>query len=627
MSELGIYLVQECYGVVICVAIIACFMVINKEQEKKTIALFSVLSALVLVESVCGTIERYLGNQPDYSSLRAVLTAVCYITAPALLLSVTETLIPERYHRLKWAITIPQAVNILTVLSALFGPWCFSFDKALNKFEAGPLCFIPRFIPVVYLLLLIIAVIVNMRKKRTESTLLFIASGFVVFNFINELEELVPVNFREITIAITILAYFIYFTTTRHRDEVKEINVAFAETEQKYTREMVDQCIETLAYTIDAKDRYTKGHSSRVAKYARLIAQLLGRSEEECRQIYLAGLLHDIGKISITDDIINKVGKLSEDEYAQIRKHPERGAVILEKMKGIPYLQNGAKYHHERYDGNGYPVGLKGEEIPELARIIAVADAYDAMTSYRSYRPMMDQGEVKQELWKGISTQFDPVFARAMISLIDADVNYDMREKPGEDDVINFDEKRRKTVWPMARKEDHSAAEKLMKERGVNALGVYVVAEGKWGSPSKGFKVTDEPHRIWFRGTTRKEARFLWNTPTVVVFSSDDGTIMGPNYEELGVFMSAGYGWSTGSATFETTLLTKNDRFSGWDDWLVKNKEGIRHTITVREENGMIMLRITNDYLIVDSRLGIPENYAKDVYIAITGEYCDIVLD
>lgn len=116
-------------------------------------------------------------------------------------------------------------------------------------------------------------------------------------------------------------------------DEVDEINVTFAENEARNAQEMVDQCIETLAYTIDSKDKYTKGHSTRVAKYSRMIAQQYGKSEEECRQIYLAALLHDIGKISVNDSIINKAGKLTEDEYERIKKHPENGAVILEKMK------------------------------------------------------------------------------------------------------------------------------------------------------------------------------------------------------------------------------------------------------------------------------------------------------
>lgn len=188
------------------------------------------------------------------------------------------------------------------------------------------------------------------------------------------------------------------------------------------------QIMETLVQTIEAKDKYTKGHSARVAEYAKALAEKMGMTKEEQNEIYYMGMLHDIGKIGIADTIINKPGKLTDEEYAVIKTHPVVGYNILKNMDEIKGIENGARWHHERYDGKGYPDGLSGEEIPLYARIIAVADVYDAMTSNRSYRSVLPQKEVREEIRRVSATQLDPVIAGCMVQLIDADVNYEMRQ-------------------------------------------------------------------------------------------------------------------------------------------------------------------------------------------------------
>ena len=143
----------------------------------------------------------------------------------------------------------------------------------------------------------------------------------------------------------------------------------------------------------------------------------------------MMGLLHDIGKIGVPDAVINKPGRLTDEEYDIIKKHPVMGATILENIKEKRELAIGARSHHEKYGGGGYPDGIKGEEIPEQAMIIAVADAYDAMTSYRSYRDPMPQEKVISEIEKGKGTQFDPQFADIMLEMMNEDKKYDLREK------------------------------------------------------------------------------------------------------------------------------------------------------------------------------------------------------
>ncbi|HAG69270.1 MAG TPA: hypothetical protein DCL38_04780 [Lachnospiraceae bacterium] len=183
-----------------------------------------------------------------------------------------------------------------------------------------------------------------------------------------------------------------------------------------------------LAKAVDAKDHYTNGHSERVAGYARELAARMGKTEKEQEEIYMMGLLHDIGKIGVPDAIINKPGRLNDEEFARIKEHPATGARILENVEELPGLAIGAHWHHERYDGRGYPDGLASGDIPEEARIIAVADAYDAMTSTRSYRELMPQSKVREEISKGRGTQFDPAIADLMLSMIDDDTEYRMHE-------------------------------------------------------------------------------------------------------------------------------------------------------------------------------------------------------
>lgn len=198
--------------------------------------------------------------------------------------------------------------------------------------------------------------------------------------------------------------------------------------QQKAAKELYIQTITALAEAVDAKDRYTSGHSKRVAEYSRRIAARMGKSKEEQEEIYWAGLLHDVGKIRVPNDIINKVGKLTEDEYDIIKIHPVTGYHILNGVSGYNDIGIGAKYHHERYDGKGYPNGLEGTRIPEVARILGVADSYDAMTSDRSYRKALPQDVVREEIIRGKGNQFDPDIADIMLEMMAEDTDYQMRQ-------------------------------------------------------------------------------------------------------------------------------------------------------------------------------------------------------
>lgn len=186
--------------------------------------------------------------------------------------------------------------------------------------------------------------------------------------------------------------------------------------------------ISTIASMIEAKDSYTKGHSVRVAEYSALLAKKLGWRDDDIQNLKYIALLHDIGKIGIPDNVLNKPDKLNEDEVNIIRLHTTIGGDILKDIESISNVDAGAKYHHERYDGTGYPCGLQGNHIPEVARVIGVADAYDAMHTWRVYRQELPDRTIREELMAGRGTQFDPFILDAFIQLFDEgklDIDFD----------------------------------------------------------------------------------------------------------------------------------------------------------------------------------------------------------
>lgn len=234
---------------------------------------------------------------------------------------------------------------------------------------------------------------------------------------------------RNIAICIVVFVMVVFFCTRAfHKIGIHMRN---AEESRKNVEKLNDTLLRTLARTIDAKDRYTNGHSQRVAKYVAAIAERMGKSREEQQQFYDAALLHDVGKIHIPDAIINKPTRLTEEEFEYIKLHPVAGYCILRDIGENALIASAAKWHHERYDGKGYPNGLSGKNIPEVARIVGVADAYDAMTSNRSYRQIMPQDEVRSEIENGRGRQFDPEIADIMIGMIDEDREYKLRQKTG----------------------------------------------------------------------------------------------------------------------------------------------------------------------------------------------------
>ncbi len=572
-------------------------------------------------------------------------------------------------------------------------------------------------------------------------------------------------NYFDTIVALIIVSWIVFSLI------VFQIRISRREEQDKSLRRLFEQTATALVNAIDAKDKYTHGHSSRVADYSRKIAEELGKSPRECDDIYYVALLHDVGKIGIPEKIINKEGKLTDEEYSVIKQHSALGAQILQGIREIPFISIGAHYHHERYDGRGYPDGLKGTDIPEYARIISVADAYDAMTSRRSYRAPIPQQEVREEIIKGIGTQFDPVFARTMVHLIDIDTEYDMKEReevreldgkdsltvggyrdavsegillnpfmttiymtvrPNKNDLVHVavpslvlfdsldghyheDERNRKNllyfeygnIWfdgrtqcigarrmetneldtreelgpgeyriDAVRKKDHVLIRIISSDTACevivalpdNSRYAYVGLTGEHCQfshvkvrkaedeisddfipriaeeisyinvpagdipniqiddyrtcASLGVEVVDGM-KFTFHTVSLPTARLVWHTAYINIYTSDDGTVYGPNYKDYMLMRLDGECWEGDEDCEVINNAIRNDDFDGWDAWKEFNHKGFDCEVTFERHDRKIIVRTENFGIILKNTATI-KNDNNRIFVALTGDQCAI---
>lgn len=258
--------------------------------------------------------------------------------------------------------------------------------------------------------------------KLTQS----VVYGILVYNNSGVVSEWLD-NFSAYNAVIgnIILIMMICFTSMMFRAMAMQTQLANDASQYK---KLSEQSLLAITRAVEAKDLYTKGHSERVAKYSEMIARKMGYSDDDAKTLYIMALMHDVGKIGIPDAIINKPGALTDEEFKIIKSHPVIGADILKEVDAFEKISEIALNHHERVDGKGYPNGLTGNEISDEVAIVSVADAYDTMTSQRSYRDIMEQAEVRAEIKKGIGTQFKKQQAEAMLEIIDADKSYELHQ-------------------------------------------------------------------------------------------------------------------------------------------------------------------------------------------------------
>ncbi|MBQ7485985.1 MAG: HD-GYP domain-containing protein [Clostridia bacterium] len=405
------------------------------------------------------------------------------------------------------------------------------------------------------------------------------------------------VNYITFFVSLTTVCIAMYHGRLKEARRTSDLQVATIALERKQ-KEMHEQFIQTfkaLADALDAKDPYTNGHSLRVADYSRAIAEAAGKTVEECENIYYAALLHDVGKIGIPKSILAKPGRLTDEEFEQIKQHTVMGSQILANMSMIPWLSIGARYHHERYNGRGYPEGLKGEAIPEIGRIIAVADAYDAMTSNRSYRNAIPQHIVREEIVKGIGTQFDPDFAKIMLHMIDLDTEYHMQETISGANLSPTASLRCETLY-------HDCTD--------------------------GIAVTKMPVRI--RLCSQPDDGYPENEslPTLIVFDSLDGKVH-PGEENNKDLLYFEYARIRLDGQVETGGVRKAEvRFCDRETDLERShfgepERGQRYKVEAARYRDHAILRISDETRTYDVILALPDS-SRFVYISLAGEHCYI---
>ena len=498
-------------------------------------------------------------------------------------------------RRLK-AVKILALAGMAMVVISQFTGFYYTFDE-MNRYQRAPgfiVCYVIPF----SILLLQLSVILQYYRNLSYSmwlSLLVFTGGSIVASIFQVFMYGVSLNNMTIVAMAALLYIFAIKDMTREVEHARIVEIESYKEAQKREHNLFEQTAEALAAAIDAKDKYTHGHSARVAMYSTQIAREAGKSKDECEEVYFAALLHDVGKIGVPDTIINKDGKLTDEEFAWIKRHPVFGNQILSTIQQSPYLSIGAHYHHERYDGRGYPEGLKGEDIPALARIIAVADFYDAMTSKRSYRDPLPQQIVREELVKGMGSQFDPEYAKIMLRLIDHDVAYRMKERMEDAD---------------------------------EAFITRLHCESLYHDCSVGFRITNMITRI--RLYSKADAGFdeTESLPTLLLFDALDGRVHeDPSknkellYLEYGQIRFDGQTVSKEARKIETKVLDGNTNtdISGKKTtvhYVAYEIEAVRH-------KDHAMIRISDGKKTIQSIIAFPDS-TRFAYLSLTGEHCTI---
>ena len=350
------------------------------------------------------------------ASTMAALCFVMILFCPVPILFYADTILRGKYHRLY------QIIGYIATGNLFVCSFLHSFG-VLDYIQTLPL---GQLMLVATLAVVLITTIRALRHSTDKTDRLVLAGLIVVFITvaIETASTYYMVTISGIFLGIGLLI-LLFINILRTIAQIRNLELERRQKEMHRRREQMEklslQVLRTLSTTIETKDEYTRGHSHRVGEYAALIARELGWSQEEIINLKNTADLHDIGKIGVPDTILNKPTKLTEDEYIIIKDHTVIGAEILKNITLIPHAAEVARSHHERYDGTGYPDGLKGEDIPLYARVIAVADSYDAMSSRRIYRSALSRQEICEEIRSNQGKQFDPVIAEVFLRLLTED--------------------------------------------------------------------------------------------------------------------------------------------------------------------------------------------------------------
>lgn len=410
-------LVEEAYSILLTL-ILLLYMLLSAEYRQKIHRYFR-MTLIANIASILGSMTDWLFSGINTPAARAVITfgsslsffangciLTCYFLFFLAFLDKLKKTDP------RW-VTLPKIIFAVSTTLSVASLWFnlyFHIDED-GRYVRGPLFPVSILISLVIYCCLIILMF-QYRKLLTKTDMMFMSS-FYILPLIAEVLQIRFLGYDFLCIGVTVGLMLVFIRIlVAHTAKLSEEKALLQ-------ADYANQTLAMLANAIDAKDPYTKGHASRVAIYSALIAGELGWSEEQIKDLRFAAMLHDIGKIGIPDCILNKPSRLTDIEYGIIKTHTTLGAGILKGKNVTSLAEKVAMHHHERYDGHGYPTGLAGTDIPLEARLVCIADSYDAMSSKRVYRSSLTPEYIRNELVRGRGTQFDPELLDTFLKLLD----------------------------------------------------------------------------------------------------------------------------------------------------------------------------------------------------------------
>ena len=496
----------------------------------------------------------------------------------------------ERTPRLLVAAQIVAAFGFGMLIISQLTDFYYSFDSS-NRYQRGDGFYICYLVPLIMLVLIFIELFVNRKKIRKA-----IFAGLILFSGI----PLVAAFFQAklygvslINISMVVMAVFMYvlvlydmnnMVLRLHKEEVD-----YLKRERKGMQRLFDQTAVSFMSAVDAKNNYTKGHSVRVANYSRMLAKLYGLSDDDTDKVYYAALLHDVGKVSIPDKILLESEEAEDGVNDIFMNHTRLGERILRDIRDYPFLTEVAHFHHERFDGNGYPEGLKGNEIPLAARIVAVADVYDNMTSKKSFRDHLPQSRVREEFVTEAGYRFDPEIAKLMVNIIDDDVDYRLKQSVDETEDLSINE---------------------------------LVCEAYRSSIFRGIPITENVIKIRMDFVADETGEERFSVPAAIIFDSMDGRVHHAQryieenrYYEYGEVWFDGHCVDTNARDIRMTVTGEHDTAPG------RNDQGISYEIEAGRYKDQVRIRIyggEKDYEII---FALPDR-SRYIFISLTGEHC-----
>ncbi len=484
--------------------------------------------------------------------------------------------------RLKLSGYISACGMLLTIIAAFTGLYYY-FDEA-NRYHRGQGFLIAYIIPV---LCPLIQYTVIRQYKKVFSKLIYLSLCLYIF---------VPIIFGILQIftygisivnmslvAVSVSMYiFTYLDINREVKRAHEIELQDAEGERKRLKRLFDQTATAFVSAVEKKDDFSKGNAVKIAEYAKKIAKMSGKDEEYCEKAYYTALLHDVGMIGVPDSVIKDEEDPDKWDYEAMRKKPVIGSEILSSITEYPYLSQAARYSHERYNGTGYPEGLKGDQIPEMARLIAVADAYVTMTTPKRYRDARPGFVVRERFIQGAGEEFDPVFADIMVRIIDAESASGSggKEAPLEKELSCAEYREHVTI---------------------------------------GIPVETEVKRISFV-SKKEEAPGVFSAPSIILFDAYDRRVHKHekgirefHYLEYGELFFDDHMIVNEARKMEVVKLSKTETVT----------DESRYEIVAGRFEDHMRLEMKGPFYSKEIIIALPDS-SKSSYIGITGEHCEI---